>query len=340
MRLKPSLTTLVLLLSIYACSPRGNQGDGTTSVNDTFPVPVEVPEETPKLLTASDIDLKQELIYDEHTLEDIYPYKDTTRMFKWDRIRAQLALIENMQEDPDDTWVVFQNYRNGNGEAPTVEDLVRNEYGRVSDRNGVERYQGVPLYAPGDTTVVVAYARDGWLGHLVDSVGGHYRVRPIWGDERYTTPKRYTEKLPQGSLFAHVAMVDRQDQNICTLEKSERGKWIIRSKNPATTGLHRPPHKQPTPLGIYLLQEKKEKMYYFKDGTTSIGGFAPYASRFCSGAYIHGIPLNGGRTKHIEYSPSLGTTPRSHMCVRNATSHAKFIYDTFPTMSSLVVVIE
>ncbi len=59
-----------------------------------------------------------------------------------------------------------------------------------------------------------------------------------------------------------------------------------------------------------------------------------------NGAYIHGVPVNVPRTAMIEYSWSLGTTPRSHMCVRNATSHAKFVFDWAPLYRSLVVVIE
>ena len=65
-----------------------------------------------------------------------------------------------------------------------------------------------------------------------------------------------------------------------------------------------------------------------------------YASRFTNGAYIHGVPVNAPGTEIIEWSWSLGTTPRSHMCVRNATSHARFIYDTMPLLATLVVVIE
>ena len=42
----------------------------------------------------------------------------------------------------------------------------------------------------------------------------------------------------------------------------------------------------------------------------------------------------------IEYSYTLGTTPRSHMRVQNATSHAKFVFDWAPDEQSLVVVIE
>lgn len=44
------------------------------------------------------------------------------------------------------------------------------------------------------------------------------------------------------------------------------------------------------------------------------GGYAPYASRFTDGAYIHGVPVNEPRKTQIEYSWSLGTTP-DHICV-------------------------
>ena len=63
-------------------------------------------------------------------------------------------------------------------------------------------------------------------------------------------------------------------------------------------------------------------------------------SRFTNGAYIHGVPVNVPRTEMIEYSWSLGTIPRSHMCVRNATSHSKFIFDNMPAEATLIVVIE
>ena len=81
-------------------------------------------------------------------------------------------------------------------------------------------------------------------------------------------------------------------------------------------------------------------MVYLKDGSAERGGFAPYASRFTNGAFIHGVPVKAPGTAIIEWSWSLGTTPRSHMCVRNATSHAKFIYQWAPLKQSLVVVVE
>ena len=76
------------------------------------------------------------------------------------------------------------------------------------------------------------------------------------------------------------------------------------------------------------------------DGSKETGGFAPYASRFTNGGYIHGVPVNAPRKSLIEYSPTLGTTPRSHMCVRNATSHAKFVYDWAPVNETIVFVFD
>ncbi|MGL5636936.1 MAG: L,D-transpeptidase, partial [Bacteroidales bacterium] len=64
------------------------------------------------------------------------------------------------------------------------------------------------------------------------------------------------------------------------------------------------------------------------------------ANRFSGGAYIHGVPVELPATALIEYSPTLGTSPRSHMCVRNATSHAKFIYDWAPVDATIIVVID
>ena len=110
--------------------------------------------------------------------------------------------------------------------------------------------------------------------------------------------------------------------------------------NPATTGRENPPVMRQTPLGIFVIQNKLPKMQYLKDGTSEIGGYAPYASRFSGGGYVHGVPVNLPGTEMIEYSQTLGTTPRSHMCVRNATSHAKFIYDWAPVEGTLVFVIE
>lgn len=305
---------------------------------DTVVPVVETPFRE-KLLTAADITLTKDLLYDTYTLEDTYPYKDTVRSFKWDVIRNCLAYIENMQRDSV-KWAVLQNYKNLNREAPLVRKFVRNAYRRVADTLGVERYQSVPLYLPGDTLVPERYGRDGTLAYLLGTEGGFDRILPITLEDEWLVPHRYLRELADSTVFHHVIFVDRLDQNIATLERMDKGEWKIRSMNPATTGRHAPPYAQETPLGMYLLQQKKSRMVFLKDGSTATGGYAPYASRFTNGAYIHGVPVNVPRTAMIEYSWSLGTTPRSHMCVRNATSHAKFVFDWAPAERSLVVVIE
>jgi len=144
-------------------------------------------------------------------------------------------------------------------------------------------------------------------------------------------------------VFRHAIFADRHNQNICTVEKVG-DKWLVRSMNPSTTGVHRPPYMRETPLGVFVLQEKRLKMAYLVDGSISdIEGFAPYANRFCDGAYVHGVPMQDPTMQRMdfhEYSSTLGSHPRSHMCVRTATSHAKYIFDNFPAEATVVFIIE
>lgn len=334
-----------LLNILFVCCSQSQSERESASLlqqeSDTMLQLPKLPEPPVKhLLTADDIRLSKELLYDRYTLDDVYPYKDTIRSFKWDVIRSCLSYIENMQRDTTLRWVVLQNYKNLNREAPLVKTFVRNVYRRVSDTLGVERYQSVPLYAPHDTLVPVRYGRDGTIANFRGVVGDFIRLLPVTFEEEWLAPSRYIRFLPDSTRFDHVIFVDRGDQNIVTLERFAEASWRIRSMNPATTGRHAPPYAQETPLGMYLLQQKKSKMIFLKDGSKATGGYAPYASRFTNGAYIHGVPVNVPRTDMIEYSWSLGTVPRSHMCVRNATSHSKFIFDWAPLMQSLVVVIE
>lgn len=290
--------------------------------------------------TAEDIILTKELTYDKYTLEDKYDYKDTFRVFQWDKIKEKLAFIENFQREHNN-YGLISNYKNKHGEAPTVASYVRNAYKRVSDTLGTERYQSVPLYEKGTTKTPIIYGRDGSLVKILSS--DTLKMVTVKGltnfEGEWDIPKRYVKSIGDTSTFRHVVVVDVTNQNICTLEHVEGSKWIIRSMNPATTGRHKPPHAMETPVGIFLLQEQKSKMFYYGDGTSTIEGFAPWASRFTNGAYIHGVPVNNPKGSIIEYSSSLGTTPRSHMCVRNASSHSKFVYKWIKPFQSLVIVI-
>ena len=220
-----------------------------------------------------------------------------------------------------------------------MRNYKRNAYTRIADSLGVERYQSVPLYYVNDSIKPECYGRDGWLVKYIEKQGTFDKIATVDIHGEWIVPQRYIKQLSDTTIFNKVIFIDTSNQNIATLEKSDSG-WLVRSMNPATTGRHQPPHMQETPTGIFVIQEKKFKMHYLVDGSSEIGGFAPYASRFTNGAYIHGIPVNAPSTQTIEFSASLGTTPRSHMCVRNATSHAKFVYDWAPTLSTLVFVID
>jgi len=290
-------------------------------------------------ITANNIILEKELTYDKYTLEETYPYKDTTRVFQLNKIKENLAYIENFQRE-EITYAVLQNYKNKNGEAPTVKDFVRNDYTRVSDTLGVERYQSAPLYILGETDAPTIYGRDGSLVKLISSdTLDMVKIEGISFRGTWDVPKRYIKTLGDSIRFNYIIFVDVTNQNTTVIEKTNK-EWKIRSMNPATSGVHKPPYAMETPVGMFVIQENKSKMFFYKDGTTEIGGFAPYASRFTNGGYIHGVPTNNPKGNIIEYSTTLGTIPRSHMCVRNASSHAKFIFDNAKPLKSLVIVID
>ncbi|MDH6309877.1 hypothetical protein M2451_002248 [Dysgonomonas sp. PFB1-18] len=324
-----------LLILLYSCSEETSKTERYigTRISNTLQMLKE------RKVTAEEIIIEKELLYEQYTLEDKYPYKDTVRRFQWDKIKEKLAHLETTQL-VHGKWGILQNYRNGNGEAPLVRSYKRNEYKRVADTIGVERFQGIPLYLTNDTVTPERYGRDGALIKIWhNSTSNFIRIETTDFDGEWLVPKRYVKVVSDTVTFRHAIIVDRYNENIATLEKVGK-KWLVRSMNPATTGLHKPPYQQETPLGMFVIQEKKYKMFFLVDGTTRTGGFAPYANRFINGGYIHGIPVNAPRTTFIEYSASLGTTPRSHMCVRNATSHAKFVYDNFPALETIVFVIE
>lgn len=337
---KSRLGIFIVFGMFYSCSLHTNKNI-TPDVISSDSVVQEVVQKEPVIepVRAKDIRVSKELLYDKYTLDDIYPYKDTTRCFQWDKIKKGLALLETIQQEHSQ-WGIVQNYKNRNGEAPLVRHYVRNAYGRVADTLGVERYQSVPLFLLTDTLVPERYVQDGELTRLVGSEGSFVRAQPIFTGGEWMIPQKYVKAIGDTVVFDHAIFIDRQNQNIATLERVKAKKWEVRSMNPSTTGRHRPPYAQETPLGMFVLQEKKVKMVYLKDGSKATGGYAPYASRFTDGAYIHGVPVAVPRTAQIEYSWSLGTTPQSHMCVRNATSHAKFVFEWAPVNETIIFVLE
>lgn len=333
------IATALLILSflfLNSCNQKAEESTPITSHKEDSLI-VEEPEVIS--FDPEKIEIEKVLLYDKYTLEDSYPYKDTVRIFQWDKIRIRLALLDSIESIPA-SWAILQNYKNKNGEAPLVKVYKRDEYKRVSDTLGVQRYQSVPLFLPTDSAVAEVYGRDGSLVKLIKKDSSHLvKIATIHMKGEWLVPTKYIKTINDTVVFKKAIFVDLTNQNIATMEK-EGSKWFVRSMNPATTGLHKPPHMQETPQGIFVIQEKKPKMIYLVDGSQETGGFAPHASRFSNGGYIHGIPVNAPGTKLIEFSPSLGTTPRSHMCIRNATSHAKFIYDWAPTEETIVFIFD
>lgn len=347
--LKKILLILFVTVWAFGCKNKTVNPTPSTETHQTeaiHPIPptqqaVGEAHATQSKKPAIEVKLDKELTYTSHTLGDTYPYKDTVRRFQWQKIHDKLIELEQSQAEPT-RWVTLQNYKNKNGVAPEVQDPEINEYRNVTDKYGVSRYQSIPLYAVDDMKKPARYGRDGSLFKYLKDSAGYIKICSMIYDGTWYVPKEYAQLLPV-NRFEKVIFVDRTNQNIATMEKGKGATWYIRSMNPATTGLRLPPYQQETPLGTYVIQEKKPKMYFLRDGSYIIAGLSPWASRFTRGGYIHGIPVNKPNAtpkEYVELSPTLGTTPKSHMCVRNATSHAKYVYDWAKPLESLVIVMD
>ena len=281
--------------------------------------------------------IKKNLVYKKYTLKDNYKYKNRYREFQWDKISRRLDSLETFV-NRNVVFAKLINYKNNQGAAPLTPNATINNYGIHQDKFGTSKYQSIPLYSLHNKNKPARYSRDGALVAIVGIDKKFFKIEHHLLKGKWYVPRKYLRVL-DATNFTKTIFIDRKNQNITTLENIDN-EWNVKSMNPATTGLQRPPHQRRTPIGIFVLQGKRPKMFYTKDGTNKIGGYAPHSSRFCGGAYIHGIPVNLPDTTIIEYAYSLGTSPRSHMCVRNASSHAKFIYDWGTLNETLIYVIE
>ena len=288
-------------------------------------------------LTPADIVLEKDLLYDQHTLADTFPYNKGVRFFQFDKMRERLFMLDSIQQQPGH-WAVLQNNKNIHGASPMIKNSHTDEYNQPADAWGVERYQSVALYAPGEK-VPERYGRDGslvkFLGPNADTT--MFRVESYNAPGVWEVDWKYIHLIEEGTVFTKAILVDRTNQCIATVEKVG-DKWLIRSMNPCTTGAHHPPYQRPSPAGMFVIQEKKPRMLYTHDGSSELAGYAPWASRYSNGGYLHGVPTNSVNGTAAEFSATLGTIPRSHMCIRNATSHAKFIYDWAPVDQAIVFV--
>lgn len=201
---------------------------------------------------------------------------------------------------------------------------------------------GYPSLGTAESPVVL---EDGTLVRRFYESGRYTRIAVLSTGRTYFVDSGFLSEEPVARIQL-VIVVDRNNQNEAAFEKRD-GRWFRISETLATTGTSGR-YSRPTPLGFFLAMEKKEQFVYYEDGTTRIQGYAPYAIRFTGRAYIHGVPVDfrqaadGSRIRPPmqEYSRSIGTIPLSHKCVRNYTSHAKFLYDRFVEGETAVAVIE
>lgn len=289
-------------------------------------------------LLTEGVKIDKDLLYNRHTLEDPYKFGMKERRFQWDKVSNQVDFLLHFEEKAKE-FGALNNYKNRNGIAPLVDSNSRDGYRAIQDKYGVKRDQSVPFYRVDDLVVPERYGRDGALVSVIKDSVGYLLVNTVGFNGEWMVPSKYVDRLG-GADFRKLIFVDRTNQNVVTLEQGDTT-WLVRSMNPVTTGLQKPPYRRETPAGFYVVRGKLEKMYYLYDGSShEIAGYAPWATRFSGGAYLHGVPLAYPNTRVSEFSWSLGTNPRSHMCVRNATSHAKFMYDWAPIGEALVIVFD
>lgn len=259
------------------------------------------------------------------------------RNYQFDKAEEAIKKIEAECERGGVTYV--SNYKNVNGYAPLYK-------GDTVDSRGVGRSQSVPGYFSLDDKSEFNYIEDGSLVRHLFTQGEYIKVQNIFEGKQYFVPAKY---MPDGHRIHNLTRliaVDVTNQNEMVYEKKSDD-WTLISYTQATTGTSNK-YSRPTSRGFFFGIEKRPYFRYYEDGTTNIQGYAPYAIRFSGGAYVHGIGVNYKHDKdgnvitppHEEYSKTIGTVPLSHKCVRNYTSHAKFLYDWFIPGETVVVVID
>ncbi len=258
------------------------------------------------------------------------------RRFQFDKMLASIETLK--QKIEDGTMGFVSNQRNRNGSPPAYN-------GKNQDVFGNERYQSAPGYAQPSDASDFRYIPDGTLVSVTGEKNGFYEVGITGVDGIFWIPQKYVSFKNVPEALSQVIAVDRRNQNEGVFEYTE-GRWRLISYTFATTGV-KAKYKYETPLGYFMAIEKKPSFKYVEDGTTNIAGYAPYAIRFSGGGFIHGVPVDYKKENGKlvdpgmrEYLATIGSTPRSHKCVRNYTSHAKFLYDWIEIGKSAVIVIE
>lgn len=266
----------------------------------------------------------------------LHSTEGTPRNFRFDRMRD--AVNDLKQQVVKGPLHFISNYKNQNGPPPQKGDAA-------VDEHGYRVYHSAPAYFQADTGGDFRYIPDGMLVRILGETGDLYHVDVPSFDGDFYVPKKYIDADATLSRLNHVVVVDRTHQNQAAFEVAGDTLNLI-SYTLATTGFPGE-YSFETTLGSYKAIEKKDRFEYLKSDSPDVAGYAPFAVRFTGGAYIHGVPVayeeqDGERVDpgHIEYLHTIGTFPRSNMCVRNYTSHAEFLYNWMDYQNGAVIVIE
>lgn len=257
------------------------------------------------------------------------------RSFRYAKAEAAVNLAQRYADIGSLTYI--DNWKERNGKSP----LYR---GKTEDTKGNHRAQSAPGYPDPTNLSEFFYIADGTLVRYLSERGDLIRTEIVATGETLYIPNRYLPKIQAVTDLKKLIAIDLDQQNELVYEKID-GTWTLISRTFATTGKIGT-YSSPTPKGFFYAIELRKQFYYYKDGTTMFQGYAPYAIRFTDSAYIHGIPVDFHYTSqgtrvvpgHRETSSTIGTIPLSHKCVRNNTSHAKFLYDWFSTGETIVVI--
>lgn len=262
--------------------------------------------------------------------------KGIPRKFRFDKMSEEIKSLET--ELSNYKYGYISNYKDRNGSPPLIS-------GKAIDRYGVQAYQSAPAYYSLENKEDFRYFPDGMIVSILDEGNGHFKVKNLAYEGEYWIPKHFISFDDNLDSFDKVIVVDKSNQNEALFE-NRNGRWTLISYTLATTGVPEE-NKYETPTGSFKVLQKREKFYYLGHNTSEIAGYAPYGTRFSAGAYVHGIPVEYKKVdgENIdpgmkEYLVTIGTTPRSAKCVRNYTSHAKFVYDWADTNNTSVIIMD
>jgi len=258
------------------------------------------------------------------------------RSFQFDKMKSSMDTLKSAVSGGRTGYI--SNYKNKAGSAPLYKGSSADSYGNLRD-------QSAPAYFSLQSKSEFLYLGDGELFSITGESGSYYSVKSPRYSQTLWVPKKYVYTKNAPSSLSQVVVVDRKNQNEAVFEWTDMG-WQMISYSFATTGANAK-YKFETPLGYFMAIERKSQFLYLDDVTKQISGYAPYAIRFTGGAYIHGVPVDYVKKNGKLVDPgqkesiyTLGTYPRSHKCVRNFTSHAKFLYDWVDIGRAGIIVIE